>query len=582
MTLQLMPLAKTQSILGELQSFLRASPMNTAVHVFRSMNQALVARLPEGEVSQVLCEGLDEEVFLPYVGNRHDVTDCAPSSSHRSMQAGSRQGHPLLLLASSANWPADMGALLGKKASRGRDPTRRQQSLRFPSVRPRQGGDRTVVREALTAVLFRGGYMQVFTYNWHAALRDRFAMHVKQLVQWSRSRSLVLQHSLLAKMGLRTPPIAPSTAGVAYAYGGRTEQSTGAADDAAMRPLSLVTTADMELVLEPETASSRQLLRAYARGDRRRDAGTGVIDAFRGERPATPMRGTPVGNDTDPVRRHVRQLYEFAKAGERLAAERALLRTLVKSWEAKTYRRVRDSQLQLRRAEDIREVLRMRDLMRPLHFCATPIQYLPRQPAHDAAPGSPLALSSAPLATCGPATPTPAGAPDAASLQSFGSRVDSSLPAMDRELSRASFASAATPLLPSPSASAMVSVSRARWQAERLEDLRALYVKYAVDQLKFVEAFTEAVPHREKLVPAGDHADKLVPVSEIEVATTFLQYQRQFEEGGGVLLLEVGGGKATPLHAAHSCSAIQSHWRTAQPPTPACTLIHFDLYSHPL
>lgn len=75
---------------------------------------------------------------------------------------------------------------------------------------------------------------------------------------------------------------------------------------------------------------------------------------------------------------------------------------------------------------------------------------------------------------------------------------------------------------------------------KRLEEFRSNYVNYAVEGLRFVEAFTKIGEGHSAIMQASEQ-QAMIPLSKVTASTTYLQYQRGLGNGGGLILLEVGG-----------------------------------------
>ncbi len=73
-----------------------------------------------------------------------------------------------------------------------------------------------------------------------------------------------------------------------------------------------------------------------------------------------------------------------------------------------------------------------------------------------------------------------------------------------------------------------------------MEEFRCNYVTYAVEGLRFVEAFTK-IGEGHSLISQATADHVMLPVSKLTASTTYLQYQRGLGNGGGLILLEVGG-----------------------------------------
>jgi hypothetical protein len=254
-----------------------------------------------------------------------------------------------------------------------------------------EGGDGIQTRRhTFASILVHGGTMHLATYNYHPSSVRKLSEGIGQIVDWMLSRQHFLDRVLLAKAGLfRRLDVVAAPYSSVDRLGTRTVQQV------------VVTSQDDILaIVDSQCKTPRSKLKLVTLPDTNGPRDT-LLLALRGRRPQKPLQTTDLRNEPDPVRRHGMQLEGILRNRQDEQKKRSTVYRLYQAWEAQTRKKTR-SPTPL--ANAIPEVEGIKKIMRPTHYCSTPIHFLPHPvdqvcgcPASEINYGHPYSLTNHPI-----------------------------------------------------------------------------------------------------------------------------------------------------------------------------------------
>ena len=372
---------RAPAILDHIPGMIKGLSSRMKLACFRSSTKRQLPPrgLPSESSENALEWHLKDERFVPFksedLSSEHKVaTRSPPAFGERTQRNGCIHGHPVMFVGSNVEGWDPSAAIAPSAAATSPEPAAavaKSKSPKLPkSIRPNSSGSDLTMFKSLSGkaserhcfvmVLAKNERIDVVTYNLQDRACKDFLLMISSMVQWGNCRTQFLNHVLHTKMGLfRHAPLV-------------TASSPREIGSIQLRCQSI---AELRLLLDFSVVPTRKERQAIPRAAKTKQ---NVVALLEGQQPKATMDTCIYHNEVDPVRRHGMQLNTVATAHRQADNFNMGMRLLAQMWQS---RHKYTSLPPLAQRIHIDQVLAVRRSMRIVHYCATPVLYLPDETA---------------------------------------------------------------------------------------------------------------------------------------------------------------------------------------------------------